>query len=268
MALKWTAKTDEQRKIMIASNNIKLDFLKTFFNTFFYDAFSLIEYVVSQDVLKISEDKVLNLWNMMEKKYPNELLEIRFQLTKFLYPKQLNKRTYNELTKEQKKLFEELDASNALKYAIWHLFALGDLNFEWNYVHNPKGYVSIGGDREIFFNKIRKLAYQTFKDSWDYIFDRKIIAYDNYKIVLKEKYSVPPPYNWVFWKKDYKEVTYENWKWLDYYDNQEKLKWQMNYMYENLITRWQYEKFWNNYRSRYFELKSRYKEAYNIDINW
>lgn len=263
MALKWNADTEEQKKIMMANNAIKFDFLKTFFETFYVDDFSLIEYIIPQDVLKVPESRFLEFWNLIEKKHPEELEEIRFQFTKFLFPKEFNVKTYADLNEEQKEKLKTVDASVAFKYAIGHLFVLGDVNFEGNYIHNPNGYISVGGEAEIFFNVVRDLAYKILKDSGE-LFDKQIIVYDNYKIILENEHKVPPPYNGMFEKKDLLEVTYENEKSLDFYDTQEKLKSQMDYMYENLISRKEYENFWNDYRKKYFDLKARYKEAYNI----
>jgi len=267
-ALKWNTDDDEEKKIMIANNAIKMDFLKKFFETFFINDFSLVEYIIPQDILKVPESKFLALWKIIENKHSDDLKEIKFQLTKFLYPKKFNKNKYSELTKIQKNKFNQVDASIAFKYAISHLFALGDINFEGNYIHNPNGYVSIGGEAEIFFNFIRKFSYELLKDFGELLFDRKIIMFDNYKIILKNKYKTPPPYNGIFKNKDFLEVTYENKKNLNFYDLQEKVKDQMEYMYKNLISKKDYQIFWNDYKNRYFDLKNRYKEAYKINIDW
>lgn len=268
MALKWNAQNEAQKAIMIASDAIKFDFLRHFFETFFPSDFSIIEYVVPQDILKVPEAKFLALWHLVENKYPNELKEIRFQLTKFLHPKQFNVKTYDALSKDQVAKLKFIDASVAYKYAIGHLFALGDLNFEGNYVHNPNGYLSIGGEHEIFFNKVRDLASETFKDMGQMLFDRQVIVKNNYRIVLQNAYKVPPPYNGMFSEKELLEVTYENAKTLDYYDSQIKVQDQLQYMYDNLVPKVEYKKFWNSYRARYFDLKARYKEAYHIYKEW
>jgi len=268
MALKWNAENEEQKKIMMANNAIKIDFLKCFFEAFYPNEFSLIEYIVPQDVLKVPEEKFLALWRLVEKKYPDEIKETKFQLTKFLYPKQFNSKNYSELSPEQIQKIEEVDATLAFKYAIGHLFIFADVNFEGNYIHNPHGYVSIGGESETFFNSTRDFAYKLLKDFGDLFFDREVIVFNNYKIVLRNKYKVPPPYNGMFNDKDFLEVTYENEKSLDFYDSQEKLVDQMEYMYENIISKKDYERFWISYKERYFDLKNRYREAYNINENW
>ncbi len=118
MALKRNAENEEQKKIMMANNNLKIDFLKSFFESLFPNDFSLIEYIVPQDILKVPESKFLSLWHLIVKRYPKEIEEIRFQLTKFLYPKQFNTKTYKDLTAIQKKELESVDASIAFKYAI------------------------------------------------------------------------------------------------------------------------------------------------------
>ncbi len=268
MALKWNAETAQQKAIMIASDAIKFDFLRTFFETFFRNDFSIIEYIVPQDILKVPETKFLALWHLIEKKYPDELKEIRFQLTKFLYPKQFNARSYDQLTREQRENLSKVDASIAFKYAIGHLFVLGDINFEGNYVHNPNGYISIGGEYEIFFNKVRDVAYDTLKDFGEMLFDRDVIVKYNYRIILQNKFKVPPPYNGMFNEKEVLEATYENGKPLDYYDTQAKVQDQMQYMYDNLLSKAEYQKFWDSYKPRCLDLKARYKEAYNIHKDW
>jgi hypothetical protein len=268
MALRWNAESEDERAIMLANNAIKFDFLRVFFERFFKDDFSLIEHIVSQDVLKVPEEKLTALWNLIEGKYQDELKEIKFQLTKYLFPKQFNVQSYSDLTKMQRENLKHVDATDAFNYAIGHLFALGDINFEGNYIHNPSGYVSIGGEIEAVFNKVRALAYGVVKDFGQLFFDREIIVKDNYRIVLQNEYKVPPPYNGMFGAKGLLEVTYENERNLGFYDTQVKLKDQMDYMYENLVSRDECQKFWNEYRQRYFDLKGRYKEAYNIKSNW
>ncbi len=268
MALKWNAQNEQQKAIMMASDALKFDFLKTFFDKFFPNDFSLVEYIVPQDILKVPETKFLALWRLIEKKYPDELKEIRFQLTKFLYPKQFNARSYNGLSLKQREDLKRVDASTAFQYAIGHLFALGDINFEGNYVHTPNGYVSIGGEYEVFFNKVRDVAYDTLKDFGEMLFDREVIVKNNYRIVLQNKFKVPPPYNGMFREKELLEVTYENGKSLDYYNTQTKVQDQLHYMYDNLLSKVEYQKFWDSYRPRYLDLKTRYKEAYNIRKDW
>lgn len=275
MALKWNAQNEEQRKIMIANNALKMDFLKIFFEKFFYDEFSLIEYVIQQDSLKVSESKFLALWNLLEKKHKDELREIRFQLTKFIYPKQFNVSSYDELSESQKQKMDEVDISEALKYAINHLFVFVDANFEGNYVHNQNGYVSVGGSQEEYFNIVRDFAFEIVRDYGEFLFGREVICFENKSIILKNKYITPPPYNGYYVgnksKSKYNElleVTYENERTINYYDSIEKLRDQMDYMYENLISREGYQNFWNDYRERYFNLKERYRTAYEIGPEW
>lgn len=268
IALRWNAQNEEQKKIMTASNAIKMDFLKTFFEEFFPDVFSLIEYVVSQDVLKVSEKKLLDIWKIIEKKNPEKIKETKFQLTKFMFPKQFNARTFSDLSFDKKKKLDEVDATPAFKYAIAHLFIFGDVNFEGNNIHNPRGYVSIGGESELFFNIIRDFAYEVLKDFGEFLFDRKLEIFNNYRIILKNKHRVPPPHNGVFRKKNYLEVTYENDEKLDFYKTQEKVREQMEYMYNNLLPEDKYQKFWSDYKSRYTKLKERYNMAYKIKLKW
>lgn len=267
-AMQFNAENEKQKAIMAADNYIKIDFLKKFFESFFPNDFSLIETFVSQDILKIPESKLLDLWNLIEKNHPNDIKEVKFQLTKFLYPKLFNAKTFNELSEKQKEDFAKADASTAFKYAIGHLFVFGDINFEGNYIHNPIGYVSIGGEHEEIFNKVRDLAGETIQDFAENFFGRKIIVKDNYRIVLQNKFKVPPPYSGMFEKDELAEVTYENGRSLDFYDTNKKLSDQMVYIYENLISKEEYAKFWNEYKTRYFDLKVRYKEAYGIGEEW
>ena len=275
MALKWNAQNEEQRKIMIANNALKMDFLKTFFEKFFTNEFSLIEYVIQQDSLKVSESKFLALWNLLEKKYKDELREIRFQLTKFIYPKQFNVSSYNDMNEAQRRKMKEVDISRALKYAINHLFVFVDANFEGNYVHNDAGYVSVGGSQEEYFNIVRDFAFEIVRDYGEFLFEREVICFENKSIILKNKYNTPPPYNGYYVGNNSKskynellEVTYENERSLDYYDSIEKLRDQIDYVYENILSQEDYQKFWDNYRIRYFDLKERYREAYKIGPKW
>lgn len=268
-ALMWNAENDEQKKIMIANNSIKMDFLRSLFEKFFKDDFILVEYVVPQDMLKIPESKILYLWNLIEEKYPEELVEVRFQLIKFLYPRKFNVQKHKELNSKQLEELKTVDATSAFKYAISHLFVLGDLNFEGNYVHSAKGYFSLGGEQEIYFNKVRDLAYKVLKDYGGVLFERKIVTFDNSRLVLRDKVKVPIPYNGMLdGHGKLLEVTYENERDLDYYESQEKLKPQMDYMYENILSKNEYEEFWNEYKNRYFNLKERYRKAYKIKSNW
>ena len=109
---------------MVADNAMKIDFMKYFFERFFPETFSLIEYVIPQDILKIPEEKLLALRKLVEVEQVEEIEEVRFQLTKFLYPKIFNVKVYSELTDAQKEKLNKVDASLAFKYAISHLFVL------------------------------------------------------------------------------------------------------------------------------------------------
>lgn len=268
MGLMWNAQDGEEQKIMMANNNIKVDFLQHFFDTFFPDTFSLIEYIFPQDVLKVPESKFISLWNTIERKYVHELADVKFQLTKFLYPKTFNVKSIDDLSAEQIKLLHEIDASVAFKYAISHLFALGDVNFTGNYIHNPNGYVSIGGEQEEVFNKVRHLAFSLIEDCGELLFKKEMVLFDNYRIIVKDDFLAPVPYNGMYGQNELLEVTYENGRTLSYYDEQEKVTEQMQHMYKQIVSQEQYQHFWNQYRKRYFDLKERYREAYNITSNW
>ncbi len=271
MAFKWNAENDEQRKIMLINNRLKFDFLREFFETFFKDTFSIIEYTIVQDPLRISEEKLLQLWKLIEKRHKQEIEEIKLNLAKFKKPRLFSS---TELSQEAKAFLETQHdvLINTFKYAVSHIFVFGDVNFEGNYILNPKGFLSIGGHQEASFNQIRDYAFEIVKEKGEEIFEQKIIIFENKKLVLESKINNPPPYNCAFRtfgshknrKLEIDEVTYENGRDLSFYDEHKKLKYEMKYMYDNLVSRKKYEEFWNNYRQRYFDLKSRYKEAYNI----
>jgi len=271
VALKWNAHTENEKKIMTLNNNIKFDFLKEFFNRFFPDSFSIIECIVAQDPIKIDEEKLLELWKMIEKKYPAEIRQIKLDLARFKNPKLFNGPVLSDEAENYLKE-QESDLYNSYKYAIAHIMVLGDINFEGNYIHNPVGYLSIGGQQEKTFNAIRKYATDVLKNNSLNIFDRPIIQKDNLKLVIENKEKTPPPYNGYYRKNGDRtfldEVTYENDCGLDFYGEHKKLHYEMDYMYENLVSKEEYSKFWNEYKQRYFDLKNRYKEAYRIDVNF
>lgn len=131
--------------------------------------------------------------------------------------------------------------------------------FEGNHMFNQRGYFTIGGSSEKVFNEIRELAYNLLKDVAEIVFEREVIYMDNFKLIIKQDNHVPAPYNGYF--KSYgsnklrlEEVTYENRETLDFYDQHKDLKPDMEYIYGNFIPRKEYEKFWNSYRERYFDL--------------
>jgi len=270
MALKWNAENEKQKKIMMINNNIKFDFIRTFFEKFYPESFSLIEFVVSQDPIKVSEEKLLELWNLIEKNNKDDIYKIKIQLAKFKKPKLFS--NINNLSNEALCFLESqnIELINAFKYSISHLFAFWDINFEWNYIHNPIWYLSIWWTHEKTFNKIRKLSFEVLKNYGWLFFWRKIIIKDNLKLVLENDINVPPSYNWYYSKATKKglkldEVTYENTRNLDFYDNHKKLKPEMDYMYNNFIPNEEYLIFWNWYKKRYLELKKRYREAYKLE---
>lgn len=270
MALLWNAKSERQKKIMMIDNYLKLDFLRKFFEEFFPDDFSVIEYAVSQDPIKISEDKLLALWKILERKYPSQINQLKLQLAKYKRPKLFINR--QELPDEITAFlnWKDQDIIGAFKYAISHIFAMADINFEGNYIHNQIGYLTIGGPTEKVFNVIRELTLKTLNDVAEIVFERDVIFMDNLRLVLETGNGAPLPYNGYFEsygndKFRLVEVTYENGETLDFYDQHEDLKPDMEYIYKNFIPRKEYEKFWNSYRERYFDLKNRYREAYGLE---
>lgn len=270
-ALKWNAQTETEKKIMTINNNLKFDFLKNFFDKFYPETFSTIDCIIAQDPIKISEDKLLRIWKLLEEKYPEEIYEIKLDLARFKKPKLFNQELLSQEAIEYLNSKDPL-LLNSYKYAISHLLALGDINFESNYIHNPVGYLSIGGIQEKTFNVIRNYAHELLKILGDDFFDRKIIIKNNLKLIIENKEKTPPPYNGYYRKNGDRifldEVTYENGFDLDFYDEHKKLRYEMQYMYENLISKDDYHKFWNEYKSRYFYLKDKYKEAYNLEIDF
>ena len=60
------------------------------------------------------------------------------------------------------------------------------------------------------------------------------------------------------------EVTFENNLNLNFYNKDEKMKEEMEFMYRNFISKDKYQSFWDSYRKRYFKLKKRYREAYKL----
>ncbi|HEY5442799.1 MAG TPA: hypothetical protein VIJ68_04635 [Candidatus Saccharimonadales bacterium] len=267
MALKWNAKSDRQQTIMLINNRLKLDFLRTFFETFFPDSFSIIEYIVSQDPLKMSDDQLLMLWRILERRYPEQISGLKLTLAKYKRPQLFNAK---ELSKEAETF---LDSQNeellgAFKYAVAHLFLMADISFEGNYVHNPLGYLTIGGPNEKNFNIIRELALQVLQDIAELVFEQNVIYKDNIRLIIETQPHVPVPYNGYFRsygndKLELAEVTYENGESLDFYDQYDKLKPDMEYIYE-FIPKERYQAFWLSYQDRYFELKQRYREAYKL----
>ena len=277
MALKRSATSDVQRAIMLADNAIKRDFLWHFFERFFYDDFSLIENIVSQDVLKMPDEKLILLRKIVETKAPKKIQKLKMHLAKFKKPYLFNniEGLSEEGLSEEAKLYltnEDESLQNAFKYALSHLFALGDVNFEWNYVHNPIWYATIGGHQEHIFNEIRTIAYDMIKDFGAIIFDKNIIMKDNLKIVI-EWPKVPPSYNG-YWKTtgwgrkiQYDEVTYENKLPITYYNSHPKLTTEIEYLY-TFIKETDYKDFRERYKSRYFDLKERHREAYQLPSYW
>jgi len=268
MALKWNSYSERERKIMMVNNNLKLDFAEKFFERFFPDAFSIVETVVAQDPLKISEEKLLEAWDILEKEYPGEMREVKVALARFVEPK---------LFSDSDNLLEKAEAyfrnpnqelKNAFKYAISHLFVFADINFEGNYIHNPIGYLSIGGRQERYFNMVRWLGYKRFAKSAKEFFGREVILRDNLKLVVEDEQKLPPSYNPTFIRRvgavQTEDVTFEDGRSLDFYDTYEKLRPEMQFMYDHFVPKDEYVTFWNSYRERYLDRKERYAEAYQL----
>jgi hypothetical protein len=267
MALKWNAQNDRQRAIMMIDNYLKLDFLRTFLEAFFPDSFSVIEYIVAQDPIKITDQKILALWKILERRYPEEVKELKLTLAKYKRPHLFGN---TKLSPEAEAFLgsQNEELINAFKYAVAHLFVMADINFEGNYVLNPVGYLTVGGPSEKTFNTIRDLALRILQDIAELVFERDVIYKDNIRLIVDTKTQAPVPYNGYYRsygtdKLELAEVTYENGESLDFYDQYDKLKPDMRYIYE-FIPKDRYQAFWLSYRDRYFELKQRYREAYKL----
>jgi hypothetical protein len=267
MALKYNAQNDRQKTIMMINNYLKLDFLRVFFETFFADQFSIIEYIVAQDPIKIPDDKLLMLWKVLERRHPQQIEELKLTFAKYKRPRLFGG---PELSEEAKAFLnsQEEELIGAFKYAVSHLFVMADINFEGNYIHNPVGYLSVGGSNEKEFNVIRQLAFDTLQDIAELVFEREVIYKDNLRLVVETKPHAPAPYSGAFRtfgekRLELTEVTYENGADMDFYNDYDKLKPDMNYIYE-FIPKERYQEFWLSYRDRYFDLKQRYREAYKL----
>lgn len=253
-ALRWNAQTEDERKIMLRNTHLKFDFFQHFIEAFFPQAFSIVEPVISQDILKISEQKMFGLWSLLERKHPEETKTLKAHLQRFAH--------VNGSEEEQ--------MHKVLGYAVGHLFAMGDINFEGNYVHHPIGYATVGGDREGVFNEVRALLMPLIADFAEVVFEREVIIKDNLRIVVETKEKVPPPYNGFFWassrgtNRSLEEITYENERDFTFYENHKRLYEDIEYIY-SLVSKEQYQEFWNEYRTRYIDLKARYAEAYGIE---
>jgi DNA-binding transcriptional ArsR family regulator len=267
-ALKWSARSDAEQKRMLINNNIKIDFLQRFFDRFFPDTFSLVEFRRSVDFLKISDHKLGLLWNVFEKKYPRELETVKKKLLQYKNPKVF---ANGEPTEEEVRSLIEANKGtlrDAFKYAIIHLFVFADVNLSVDFAHNPHGYCSIGEHNEAIFNIVRRIGYEIFKEVGEAIFDQEVFVFDNMKIAISDSKNAPPAYNGAVrgsggGVRSIDEVTYENGYELEYYDTRERLKPSMDYLYR-MIPKEDYVRFWTDYRARYFDLKKRYEEAYKI----
>ncbi|MFH1253787.1 MAG: hypothetical protein V1664_05700 [Candidatus Uhrbacteria bacterium] len=271
VALKWNAKTEKEKQIMKINNCLKFDFLKNFFVKFYPEIFSSVECVVAQDPIKINEEKLLEIWQMVEKQHPEKILEIKLQLARFRKPKLFNSENLSDEAKEYLE-FGDQDLQNSFKYAISHSLALGDINFESNFVHNPIGYLSIGGGQEKVFNTIRTYAYELLQSQNEDFFGQKVILKNNLKLIIENPEKNPPPYNGYYRKNGDRlfldEVTFENNRDLVFYNEHKKLKSEMEYLYQNFVSEDEYAKFWQEYKNKYFELKEKYRkegDCLNLD---
>ncbi len=268
-ALKWNATSDRERRIMLINNALKVDFLRSFFERFFPDAFSLVEFRNAVDFLKISDRKLELLWRVFERKYPKESAQVKHKLLQYQEPKAFAQGIPEEKILDELLRVHERSLQDAFKYALAHLFVLADINLSWDFSHNPKGYCSIGEHHEAIFNIVRSVGFEVLKEVGEIVFDQEVFVFENQKIVIDSPYRTPPAYNGAFRKSGsgpriLDEVTYENNYDLAYYEDRPRLKPAMDYLYR-LVPRNEYEAFWSSYRERYSALKKRYQEAYGVE---
>ncbi len=266
-ALKWNANTDNERRRMMINNALKMRFITDALQTFFPDAFSLVETRASYDFLKISERKLEMLWNIFEKEYPDKIAGLKTHLLRFKKPK-LFAEDLSEKDIEKLVNLNQAELKDAFKYAMVHLFCLGDINLSYDFAHNPKGYCSVGEYNEAIFNVVRKIGYEILKNVGEAVFDQEVYCFNNSKIVLQDEVKSPPPYNGAFRATrgitSLDEATFENGRPLSYYDERPRLKPSMDFFYK-IIPKETFEKYWDSYKKKYLDLKARYEEAYQME---
>ncbi|MCF7833775.1 MAG: helix-turn-helix domain-containing protein [Candidatus Pacebacteria bacterium] len=254
-ALRYNAKNDFQRKVLYRNNMLKLSFIKETIENFFPDAFSLVETRLAYDFMKISEKTLDQLWELFKNKYPERVEPLAKVLARFSTSGSSVDINSQESTKE------------AFRYAVLHLFVLADVNLDNDFIHSPNGYCSIGEHQELVFNIIREIGYEMLKDIGSLVFNRDVFCFQNTKIIIDDEGKAPPSYNGSFkeegGRKTLDEVTFENNLPLNYYDTRGRLKPHMDYLYK-IIPREVYEKYWNNYKNKYFDLKAKYNMAYDL----
>jgi len=269
VALKWSATSEKERLRMLTQNKIKFDFLKQFFEKFFPETFSIIEYHVSQDPLRVSDEKILEIWNAIENLHPTKSKEIKKTLARFKHPGRFNISEQQNSELEEYLSENKQELLNAIKYAISHLFACGDVNFDGDYYINPKGFASIGGHQEAYFNEVRNLAFEVVKKNGQKFFDLPTRLRNNIQIIVDKHQNTPPPYSGATKgrsnERELDEATYENALSINYYDTRPKLQSDMEYIYQH-VPKEKYAAFWDHYRDRYLDLKSQYEVAYKIKL--
>ena len=106
------------------------------------------------------------------------------------YPKKLT-----GIVQELQKFRPDLaDVRPLLMYAVWHMFALGDINLDWD-TYNPRGFCSIGERHEAIFNEIRTMGFELLKRRPDLLPAGEISFFENMKIIIETPEKLPPPYN-------------------------------------------------------------------------
>jgi len=267
-SIKWNAQSDREKRMMLANYNLKAEFLKSFFDKFFKNVFSLVEFRISYDFLKISDKELDTTWSMLNDKYPEQVFGLKTKLLQFRHPKLFSSVVPGKDDLEH--LFVEYseDMRDAFRYALIHLFAMGDVNIGWDFSHNKNGYCSIGEHNEQVFNVVREIGKEVLKDVLEKTLDQEVYSFENKKIVIDDVERMPPAYNGatrtVNGKEEFDEVTYENERSLSYYSDRERLAPIMDNLY-TIVPMKDYESFWNKFCPIYLDLKSRYAEAYGFD---
>ena len=268
MAMRWNARTEGERLVLLINNKLKFAYLKAFFERFYPDHFSVIEYVVSQDPLRINNEQFTAIWRELKMRFPKRIRTVEELLARFRKPALFNRAVSKALLDRYIDEYQE-EFESAVKYAVSHLFVLADINFDGNYYLNPNGFATIGGHQEAVFNEVRNLAFELLSKDSGLLQGNEVLIRDNVQIVLEEKENVPPAYNGATKgkgsKRELDEVTYENARSLSYYSKRPKLKPEMDYLYDH-VDRDTYERFWNDFRPQYEMLKARYEEAYKMKM--
>lgn len=266
----YNAEDENEKKIQKINNILKIDFISWIIKKVKPNAFSVIENHTASDFLQMSDEALISFWSRIEAQNYQEMQEVRQNLAKFVRPKMFSKDFKDTEAREAFVRSWDEDMLRAIRYAVIHLFAFGDLNIlPTNAIHNPTGYLSIGGRHEEIFNKVRKYGSEIAKQMDYKLFGLDLLPKNNLRLVIESENNAPVPYNGAWktrrGKTEYDEVTYENERDFSYYDDRKNLQPDMEYIYAHFCDQKTLEKLWDEYKPRYFDLKNRYQKAYWID---